>query len=305
MERGCVKRSRRGVIVRNIVLIVLLAVLCIGGTELIVCRFEDPALYAEIVAPVESAARAVGGFVRDVSLSAARGVRSAAVSVVTWAENLFPPPADDGAQLAGDPALQTDYVPADPSVTELVVEEGQEYLLGGVRRLVYFNQGDEEWASEPFGVDPIGPYGCGPTALAMLVSSMTDTYVDPAEMAAWAAAMGYAAPHSGSYLSIVAGTAEHYGLDCASFPELDVDALCQELATGGTFVALMGPGHFTQGGHFILIHGVTLTGEVLVADPNSRENSLMTWDPQLLIDELSASRYEGAPLWLFPGYTSL
>ena len=63
-------------------------------------------------------------------------------------------------------------------------------------------------------------------------------------------------------------------------------------------VALMGPGHFTSGGHFILLHGLTLGGEVLVADPYSREKSLMTWDPQLIIDELSATHSDGGPLWL-------
>ena len=63
-------------------------------------------------------------------------------------------------------------------------------------------------------------------------------------------------------------------------------------------VALMGKGHFTTGGHFILIRGVTLSGDVLVADPNSLERSLQTWDPQLILDELSSARDHGAPLWI-------
>ena len=67
---------------------------------------------------------------------------------------------------------------------------------------------------------------------------------------------------------------------------------------GGVIVALMGPGHFTRGGHFILLHGVTLTGELLVADPFSRENSLMTWDPALICGEVSGGRFNGGPLWL-------
>jgi hypothetical protein len=59
----------------------------------------------------------------------------------------------------------------------------------------------------------------------------------------------------------------------------------------------MGPGHFTQRGHFILLRGTTLSGEVLVADPNSRERSLTAWDPQLILDELSSHTSDGAPLW--------
>ena len=64
-------------------------------------------------------------------------------------------------------------------------------------------------------------------------------------------------------------------------------------------MALMGKGHFTNGGHFIVLRGVTLDGRILVADPNSRERSLASWDPQLILDELSASRSNGAPLWRF------
>ena len=44
-------------------------------------------------------------------------------------------------------------------------------------------------------------------------------------------------------------------------------------------------------------------GKVLVADPNSRERSLMAWDPELILSELSASRSSGAPLWRFSALT--
>ncbi len=70
------------------------------------------------------------------------------------------------------------------------------------------------------------------------------------------------------------------------------------LATGNLVVALMKKGHFTNGGHYIVLRGVTLGGEVLVADPASRERSLTAWDLSLILDELSSSRDSGAPLWL-------
>ena len=56
-------------------------------------------------------------------------------------------------------------------------------------------------------------------------------------------------------------------------------------------------GHFTNGGHFIVLRGVTMDGQVLVADPNGRDRSLVAWDPQLLLDELSPSTHNGSPLW--------
>lgn len=134
--------------------------------------------------------------------------------------------------------------------------------------------------------------------MAMAVASMTDTDTDPAKMAAWAVEHGYWARRSGSYHSIVQGIAQDFGLEAEAFTGRTPDALRRALRSKDMLVALMGKGHFTTGGHFILIRGVTLSGDVLVADPNSPERSLQTWDPQLILDELSSARDHGAPLWI-------
>ena len=55
----------------------------------------------------------------------------------------------------------------------------------GSTEVVYYNQLDERYANKPYGTDNIGGYGCGPTAMAMVVSSLTDDLVDPVEMAKW------------------------------------------------------------------------------------------------------------------------
>lgn len=102
----------------------------------------------------------------------------------------------------------------DANITEFVVRADREILTGGTVALTYYNQGEEPWASRPFGPDPISGYGCGPTALSMLVSSLTDQDIDPEEMAAWAYEHGYCAPGSGSYLSIVEGVSQAYGAQC-------------------------------------------------------------------------------------------
>jgi hypothetical protein len=96
---------------------------------------------------------------------------------------------------------------------------------------------------------------------------------------------------------VVAGTAQAYSLQVESLAGCSQEELCDALLAGKMLVALMGPGHFTNGGHFILLRGVTLDGKILVADPNSRERSLTLWDPQLILDELSSSTSDGAPLW--------
>ena len=163
----------------------------------------------------------------------------------------------------------------------------------------YYNQSDEAWAEEPYGSDTVGRYGCGPAVMAMVVSTLTDTRMDPAQMAQHCVDQGYWAKKQGSYWAIVPGAAADFGLTCTSLPpeETDRDTILHYLSTGQLLVALVGPGHFTNGGHFIILRGTTLDGSILVADPASLERSLTLWDLDLILDELSHGRSDGGPLW--------
>ncbi len=262
----------------------LLAVVCIVTMELLFCRRAEPELFDRIAAPFLRASETVQGQVKHHMLF---------LSTVFFQQG-----SAEGAEAAGDSEEQKDAPAANPAVTEFKTQGSHFILTGGNMPFIYYNQGDEEWAECLFGRDPIGKYGCGPTTLAMVVSSMTGHDRNPAEMAAWAAKQGYSAPKSGSYLSIVRGTAKAFGLECTPLTDCTAETLRLHLATGGIIVALMGPGHFTETGHFIVLRGVDLSGEILIADSNSRENSLKLWEAQTLLDELSKSRGSGAPLWL-------
>lgn len=287
---------------RFLPLLILLALLCVGGTELLVCRFAEPELFDTITAPVIRTGRAVWNTSVRTATKAfhtagqtvGQVVERAADTVSTTFQTV-----DEDPQVAGEPAIASDQPIADPTITELVTEDGVERITGGNVSLLYYNQGDDAWANQLYGKDPIGKYGCGPTSLSMVVSSLTEQSLNPAEMAAWASQHGYWASRSGSYLSIVPGTADAFGLHCESLGgDCTASDLQQALASGGLVVALMGPGHFTKSGHFIVLRGATLDGGILVADPNSRDNSLTVWDPQTILEELSPSRSSGAPLWL-------
>lgn len=288
---------------RFLPLLILLALLCIGGTELLVCRFAAPELYDTITTPIVQTGRAVWNTSVRTATKAfhtAGHTVGQAVGHLTDSVTTALKSADEDPQEAGEPAIVNDQPIADPTITELVTEaDGTERITGGNISLLYYNQGDDAWANQLYGKDPIGKYGCGPTSMAMVVSSLTEQSLNPVEMAAWASQHGYWASRSGSYLSIVSGTAAAFGLHCDSLGgDCTASDLQQALASGGVAVALMGPGHFTKGGHFIVLRGATLDGGILVADPNSRDNSLTVWDPQTILDELSPSRSSGAPLWL-------
>ena len=295
---------------RNIVLAALLALLCIGGAELTFCRYFEPEIYESIVAPVRYAAavvvdtgraglNAAGRFFQSVGKAASDfAVRVGKQATAFWddltAPKMLPvlPTPTEPAATAG-PTVPPALAPA----TELLEVDGKQILTGGSVDVTYFCQSSDEWKDLPYGTDTIGPYGCGPTAMAIAVASLTDTDTDPAAMAAWAVEHGYWARRSGSYHSIVLGTARSFGLLAEPFISRDANDVLDALSQGKMLVALMGTGHFTAGGHFILLRGLTMDGQVLVADPNSPENSLALWDPQLILDELSSARDNGAPLW--------
>ena len=88
---------------------------------------------------------------------------------------------------------------------------GQSYegviFTDGATEVVYYNQLDERWADLPYGTDNIGGYGCGPTSMAIVVSSLTDQTVDPPTMAEWAYQNGYWCSGNGSYHSLIPGAA--------------------------------------------------------------------------------------------------
>ena len=59
----------------------------------------------------------------------------------------------------------------------------------------------------------------------------------------------------------------------------------------------MTKGHFTNGGHFIVLRGVK-DGKIMVADPASRSRSEQLWDLSLIVNEAGNSRDSGGPFWI-------
>lgn len=299
----------------------LLALACVGAAELTACRFFEPALYEKLVEPVRAAVHqtvqtagqgleVMGRGAGALAEQAGEAASSAGRAVRDWVEKVTAPPPeppDEPEPLAGpeedsslaEPEMAPPKEILDPLLSDIVEREGQEILTGGGLEIVYFNQTDEARAEQKYGTDPLSTHGCGPTAMAMAVSSLTEETVDPADMAALCVQEGYWCRDHGSYLAMVPGVAARYGLECQSLDPaaLEEAEVYRRLNSGEVLVALMSRGHFTRGGHFILLRGTTLSGEILVADPASRDRSLIPWDLPLILGELSSSRHDGAPLW--------
>ena len=69
------------------------------------------------------------------------------------------------------------------------------------------------------------------------------------------------------------------------------------LSEGKLVVAIMSKGHFTSGGHFIVLRGVK-DGKIMVADPASYSRSEQLWDLSIIVNEASQRAGAGGPFWI-------
>ena len=149
-----------------------------------------------------------------------------------------------------------------PAESAGLVSLGDIRFSDGATQVVYYNQLDKRYAHKPYGTDDIGTYGCGPTCMAMVVSSLTNETVDPVEMARWAYENGYWCSRSGSYHSLIPGAAKAWGLPVQGCGKTEGQRIVDAFSQGKLVVAIMLKGHFTSSGHFIVLRGVE-NGKIL------------------------------------------
>lgn len=211
---------------------------------------------------------------------------------------------DEQKELAADYASNLSLFLGDGLLQNLVEWTGNSIpSLGdvtfsdGVTPVVYYNQLDERYASQPYGTDNIGGYGCGPTAMAIVVSSLTDDMVDPIKMAHWSYENGYWCKSSGSYHALIPAAAEEWGLPVSGCTTSEPQRILDALAEGKLVVAIMSEGHFTSSGHFIVLRGAK-DGQIMVADPASYKRSEQLWDLSIILNEASRRAAAGGPFWI-------
>ncbi|WP_027626231.1 C39 family peptidase [Clostridium lundense] len=169
----------------------------------------------------------------------------------------------------------------------------------GATEVVYYNQADERWKDKPYGkTGTIGRSGCGPTSLAIVVSSLTDKKVDPVQMSQWSYENGYYCEGVGSYHTLIPDGAKHFGLKVEGCTSSEPQKIVDALAAGKLIIAIMAEGHFTRNGHFIVLRGVTADKKILVADPVSRTRSEEKWDISIILNEANKGADAGGPFWI-------
>ncbi len=195
------------------------------------------------------------------------------------------------------------------SLVELFLrnEETLDYLLGYPRRepvdvdirreaesggIPHFMQWDSRWGYKQYGSDMLGLIGCGPTSLSMVAVGLTGREdLDPAAIAAFSESAGHYVPGSGTAWSLLREGAANFGLVSEEL-SLNERALRSALSEGRPVICSMGPGDFTESGHYIVLTGLTEDGNITLNDPNSRARSERAWS----YDEIA---WQVKGLWAF------
>ncbi len=138
-------------------------------------------------------------------------------------------------------------------------------------------QWDKRWGYKKYGDGMIAFTGCAPTCLSMVSVYLTgDTSLDPLYIANKAEKEGYYVEGVGSDWSVMTAFAKELGLDAKELP-LDKNTVIRCLESGEPIICAMGPGDFTETGHFIVLSGIE-DGKIKINDPNSIANSKKLWD---------------------------
>ena len=145
----------------------------------------------------------------------------------------------------------------------------------GVKEVVYFNQLEEPWASLPYASSTVANSGCGPTSMAIVISTLTGKNVTPEMTKSFAEDNGEYVQGQGTSHSFIGNAAAHWGLTCERVGKDRMDDVVQALKEGKMVVEICEAYTITGGssGHFIVLTGVTSYGYITIADCASRERT--------------------------------
>lgn len=139
-----------------------------------------------------------------------------------------------------------------------------------------FYQWEEPWGNLPYGAGPMSETGCGPTCLSMAAMYLLqDVTLTPQWMAEFSDANGFCVPGSGSSWLLMSEGARMLGLSSVELNPVK-NRVEEILAQGIPIICIMGPGDFTDEGHFIVLAGME-NGRIRIHDPNSQVNSARLW----------------------------
>ncbi|QDW73532.1 hypothetical protein FND36_05440 [Lachnospiraceae bacterium KGMB03038] len=165
---------------------------------------------------------------------------------------------------------------------------GDDLIQGEIPELI---QWDERWGYASYGTSIVAVSGCGPTCLSMVASGLTgDASITPASVAAYGTANGYVDEENNTYWKLMSDGCAAWGLTCYE-GEIEETVVVSQLQAGHPIICSVGPGDFTDKGHFIVLAGYE-DGKIKVNDPFSKANTENLWEFERLEGQIKA-------LWIY------
>lgn len=153
-------------------------------------------------------------------------------------------------------------------------------VRGCVKEVVYYNQGEEPWASLSYGSSNIRAAGCGPTALAIVISTLKGENVTPEMTAGYAMSKGLYVSGKGTSHAFPSMAARNWGLEVERVKREQMDYVVRQLKEGKLAVVICAENTISgSSGHFIILTGITQEGYIAIADPGSRRRTGNLYSP--------------------------
>ena len=129
------------------------------------------------------------------------------------------------------------------------------------------------------------------TAVAMVLTAINKKEITPVETTEWGIDNKADIPNEQGEITYFDNIAKTYEVECETM-ELTKENILKNISDGKYMIISMDEGKFGNKGNYIVITGITEDGKIKIADPNSQENSEMTWDLSVFLEE-------GLKLWGF------
>jgi len=146
----------------------------------------------------------------------------------------------------------------------------------GTGKVPLLYQWDKRWGYTKYGGKMMALTGCGPTCLSMAcLYYLEDAKYTPRYVADFAQENGYYAKGAGTSWTLFSEGAKKLGLKVEAISP-NPSTIMSHLKKGRLVVCAMGPGIFTESGHYILLTGAQ-DGKAVIHDPNSSSKSQELW----------------------------
>lgn len=280
---------RRRQVQRQIILISWSVLLVVGAVGLFLCRKDLTGTVAQRV--VKSGSQKDAKQVKQITIEAENKAENKAERLKRVKKDAiekgYP---DDIIELLDKNEETVEFVENYEEKKDLPCAEtlGDDWEEGKIPRLY---QWDERWGYAPYGTSIVAVSGCGPTCMAMVAAGLAgDSSITPAKVAAYGTANGYVDESNDTYWRFMSEAGANWNLSCYD-GMLTEEQVKTELQAGHPIICSVGPGDFTQIGHFIVLTRY-MEGMVRVNDPFSQKNSDKEWVFAEIQDQIKA-------MWVF------